>query len=58
MGDLKALAASIKAVGLLQPIGVTPDLRLVFGERRPRATIDGAKTAADNSVVPIEGKVK
>ena len=37
MGDLNALAASIKAVGLLHPIGVTPDLRLVFGERRLRA---------------------
>lgn len=37
MGDLAGLAASINAMGLLQPIGVTPDKRLVFGERRLRA---------------------
>ena len=37
LGDLNALAASIKQVGLLHPIGVTPDMQLVFGERRLRA---------------------
>ncbi len=37
MGDLQALAASMTAIGLLQPIGVTADLTLVFGERRLRA---------------------
>lgn len=40
MGDLQALADSIKEVGLLQPIGVTSDKRLVFGERRLRAMRD------------------
>lgn len=40
MGDLQALADSIKEVGLLQPIGVTSDKRLVFGERRLRAYRD------------------
>lgn len=40
MGDLNALAASIKLVGLLQPIGVTPGGELVFGERRLRACRD------------------
>jgi ParB-like chromosome segregation protein Spo0J len=39
-GDLDALAASIEGVGLLQPIGVTPDHVLVFGERRLRACRD------------------
>lgn len=35
MGDLEALAASIRERGqLLQPIGVTPDGHLLFGERR------------------------
>jgi DNA modification methylase len=34
MGDLKALADSIRQEGLLQPIGVTDRLELVFGERR------------------------
>jgi hypothetical protein len=37
MGDLQALAASMTTIGLLQPIGVTADLTLVFGERRLRA---------------------
>jgi hypothetical protein len=34
MGDLTTLAASIRQEGLLQPIGVTDRLELVFGERR------------------------
>lgn len=37
MGDLKALADSIRVEGLLQPIGITEDNVLVFGERRLRA---------------------
>ncbi len=40
MGDLEALARSIEEVGLLQPIGITPDYELVFGERRLRAFRD------------------
>lgn len=36
-GDLDALAASIKEIGLLQPIGIDSGYRLVFGERRLRA---------------------
>lgn len=39
-GDLKELAQSIAELGLLQPIGVTPDNRLVFGERRLKAVQD------------------
>lgn len=34
MGDLAGLARSIQEIGLLQPIGVKPDLELVFGHRR------------------------
>lgn len=37
MGDLKSLAQSIKEEGLLQPVGVTAEMKLVFGERRLRA---------------------
>src|SRR5271166_1739206 len=40
MGDLTSLADSIRQDGLLQPIGVTENLELVFGERRLRATRD------------------
>lgn len=37
LGDIAALAASIETIGLLQPIGIDPNYRLVFGERRLRA---------------------
>lgn len=40
MGDLTVLAESIRKEGLLQPIGVTDKLELVFGERRLRAVRD------------------
>ena len=36
-GDIDALAASIRELGLLQPIGIDSAYRLVFGERRLRA---------------------
>lgn len=39
-GDLQPLAESIADIGLLQPIGVTPENMLVFGERRLRAVRD------------------
>ena len=37
MGDIAALAASIERVGLLHPIVVTPDNKLIAGERRLEA---------------------
>ena len=40
IGDIDDLAASIKEIGLLQPIGVSPGSVLVFGERRLRACRD------------------
>ena len=39
-GDLDYLASSIDRLGLLQPIGITSDNQLVFGERRLRACRD------------------
>ena len=43
MGDLEALAGSIAQEGLLQPIGITEDNLLVFGERRLLAVRDVLK---------------
>lgn len=40
MGDVESLAESINETELLQPIGITPDNELVFGERRLRAYRD------------------
>ena len=37
MGDVAGLAASMGAVGLLHPVVVTPDGKLIAGERRLRA---------------------
>ena len=37
MGDLVALAQSIEDVGLLHPIVITPDYRLIAGRRRLEA---------------------
>lgn len=34
MGDVSLLAESIREIGLLQPIGLTPNCKLVFGHRR------------------------
>jgi ParB-like chromosome segregation protein Spo0J len=34
LGNIKSLADSIARLGLLQPIGITPDLELIFGARR------------------------
>jgi ParB/RepB/Spo0J family partition protein len=53
LGDIDSLAQSIGLVGLLQPIVVTKDCRLVAGERRIAAArklgwIDLPATVADN----------
>ncbi len=40
IGDLDSLRRSIEQIGVLQPIGVTKDLVLVFGGRRLQASID------------------
>ena len=45
MGDLEGLAVSIATEGLLQPIGITEDNVLVFGERRILAVRDILKRA-------------
>jgi N6-adenosine-specific RNA methylase IME4 len=34
MGDLDALLESVRTLGMLQPIGITPEKQLVFGQRR------------------------
>ena len=40
LGTLDGLKESIAELGLLQPIGVSKDKRLVFGERRLKACIE------------------
>lgn len=43
-GDLDALAESIKEKGIIQPISVNSDLRLLAGERRVRAALQAGLT--------------
>ena len=50
MGDLPALAESIRAEGLLQPVGITGAGELVFGERRLAACRDLLGWARDPGV--------
>jgi ParB family chromosome partitioning protein len=51
IGDINALADSIQAVGLLQPLVVTPDLHLVAGRRRLQALYQLGRNTADVYVV-------
>jgi len=58
-GDLKALARSIDARGLLQPIVITPQNKLIAGDRRMRAwpLTKFAKTPIPVTVVDIDSIV-
>jgi hypothetical protein len=51
LGDTDGLAQSISDDGLLQPIGVTPDNRLVFGYRRLAACRDNLGWAEIPTVI-------
>lgn len=57
-GDIAALAASIDEIGLLQPIGIDADYRLVFGERRLRAFQQLGRDTIPTRIVNIESLVR
>jgi N6-adenosine-specific RNA methylase IME4/ParB-like chromosome segregation protein Spo0J len=58
MGDIGALAANIADVGLLHPVVVTRDLRLIAGERRLRAFQRLGRTRVPVRVVPLDEIVR
>ena len=58
MGNIEALAASIGEVGLLHPPVVTPDGRLIAGERRLRACQQLGWSDIPVTVVDLEAVVK
>jgi ParB-like chromosome segregation protein Spo0J len=59
LGDLQALAESIKEVGLINPITLMPDGRLIAGERRLRVFRDIlGRTAIPARVLDIESLVR
>lgn len=53
LGDLDALAESIRTLGLLQPIGIHEDLTLVFGHRRLLACVLLGWTEIDVRIVNV-----
>lgn len=53
-GDLAGLARSITENGLIQPIVITPDKRLIAGQRRLEACKFIGWTEIDVHVIPIE----
>jgi len=58
LGDVEALASSISGIGLLQPIGITSDNELVFGERRLEAFKSLGKTHIPTRIVDLDSLVK
>ena len=57
-GDIEGLMKSIKEIGLLQPIGVTKDNILVFGERRLTACFALGWAEIDARVVDLSSIVE
>ncbi len=58
MGDLESLAQSIAEVGLLHPVVVTPDARLIAGERRIRACLMLGWTDIPATVVDLPSIIR
>ena len=58
MGDIKALAASIAEVGLLHPVVVTPDGRLIAGQRRLEAVKSLGWQSVPVTVVDLQSIVQ
>ena len=54
MGDISGLASSIDQIGLLQPIGITPEYDLVFGHRRLLACQQLGWETIEASVIDIQ----
>src|SRR6187549_309131 len=54
MGDLDGLVESMRLLGLLQPIGITPNNELVFGQRRLKAARKLGWTSIPARVVKVD----
>jgi ParB-like chromosome segregation protein Spo0J len=58
MGDITALRKSIEKLGLLQPIGITKDKVLVFGERRLTACFALGWAEIEARIVDIDSLIE
>ena len=56
-GDIASLAASIEQLGLLQPIGITANHELVFGQRRLLAFEHLGRTSIPARVIDVPALV-
>ena len=54
LGDLRSLADSIAEVGLLHPVVVTPEGRLIAGQRRLEACRSRGWTDVPGTVVDLD----
>jgi MT-A70/ParB-like nuclease domain len=57
-GDIEGLAANIAELGLLHPIGIRPDNRLIFGERRLLAAKQLGWTKIPATVFDLDAVVR
>jgi hypothetical protein len=57
-GDIYSLAQSINETGLLQPVGITPDNKLIYGARRIEAYKRLGRTEIPVIIIPLEDIIK
>jgi ParB-like nuclease domain len=57
-GDIDSLAQSINETGLLQPVGITPDNKLIYGSRRIEAYKRLGRTEIPVIIIPLEDIIK
>jgi ParB-like chromosome segregation protein Spo0J len=57
-GDIDSLAQSINETGLLQPVGITPDNKLIYGSRRIEAYKRLGRTEIPVIIVQLEDIIK
>ena len=58
LGDLHPLTRSIKAIGLLHPIVVTPNMRLIAGARRLETYKRMGRTGIPAHILPLSDIVR
>jgi ParB-like chromosome segregation protein Spo0J len=58
LGDIDSLANDIKDVGLLEPVGITPENKLIFGARRIEAYKRLGRTEIPVNIIPLDDIIK
>jgi ParB-like chromosome segregation protein Spo0J len=58
LGDIDDLANKIKDVGLLSPVGITPENKLIYGARRIEAYKRLGRTEIPAYIIPLDDIIK